>query len=575
MSPPHAKHSGNPERPAPRLRYGEFLSAVRVKQNRMSYNQVYAEATRNARAPRLRLIDLHRLLTPYVSVRFLDQVRAVVPLALFLALFQIAALRVSVSEGDEIAFGMLAVMLGLMLFMDGVKYGLMPFSENIGFKLPDRSPTTVVLAFAFLLGAIATFAEPAIGALRAAGAGLDPARTPWLHLLLTRYPGRLVFAVAAGVGAAVVVGMLRFIFAWRMKTLVIAVLVPCLAASVYAGLDPRLAPILGLAWDCGAITTGPVTVPLVLALGIGVAAAAGEQDNPLSGFGIVTLASLFPAMAVILVAIGLVSEVPDPAALPAIAGAGAIVPWWDETPVAEMIAAVRAIAPLVLLLWLAQRFLLGEKLAQRQFIAYGVVVAVLGMTLFNVGLTVGLIPLGDQAGKVVPSAFHAAGGGVPLYPYPFGVALTLLFAATIGYGATVAEPALNAMGVTVENLTDGAFPRKLLIQSVAAGVALGTALGVAKIIFQWPMLPLLLGAYAVALALTVLSLEEYVSLAWDSAGVTTGPVTVPLVLALGLGLSQAVGAAEGFGILAMASAGPIVSVLAVGLWIRRGSRGET
>ena len=287
---------GNPERPDLRIRYGEFLSAVRVKQRLVSYNEAYARTSGPGRsgAPALRLIDLHRLLTPYVSVRFFEQARAVVPLALFLALFQIAALRSSVIEGEEIAFGMLAVMLGLMFFMDGVKYGLMPFSENIGFKLPDRSPTAVVLAFAFLLGGIATFAEPAIGALRAAGAGLDPSRTPWLHLLLTRYPERLVFAVGTGVGAAVVLGMLRFIFDWRMKTLVIAVLLPCLAASVYAGLDARLAPILGLAWDCGAITTGPVTVPLVLAVGVGVAASTGRSDNPLSGFGIVTLASLFP-----------------------------------------------------------------------------------------------------------------------------------------------------------------------------------------------------------------------------------------------------------------------------------------
>ena len=569
MPPPHSKPSRPAQPPASSLRYGEFLSAVRVKQHKVSYNRVHAETPRHGRTRGLRFIDLHRLLTPYVSVRFLEQARAVIPLALFLALFQIAALRATITEADQITFGMLAVMLGLMLFMDGVKYGLMPFSENIGFKLPERSPTFVVLMFAFLLGGIATFAEPAIGALRAAGAGLDPTRTPWLHLLLTRYPDRLVFAVGAGVGAAVVLGMLRFIYAWRMKSLVIAVVAPCLAASVYAGLDPRLEPILGLAWDCGAITTGPVTVPLVLALGIGVAAAAGEQDNPLSGFGIVTLASLFPAMAVLLVAAGLVAEVPDPQALPVIVDSNGAALWWNETPVAEMLASLRAIAPLILLLWIAQRFLLGEKLAHRNIIAYGVTVAVLGMTLFNIGLSVGLIPLGDQAGNVVPSAFNAVNGSEPLYPYPMGVILTLIFAAAIGYGATVAEPALNAMGVTVQNLTDGAFPRKLLIQSVAIGVALGTALGVAKIIFQWPMLPLLLVAYTIALVCTVMSDEEYVSLAWDSAGVTTGPVTVPLILALGLGLSKAVGAAEGFGVLAMASAGPIISVLAVGLWIRR------
>jgi hypothetical protein len=311
-----------------------------------------------------------------------------------------------------------------------------------------------------------------------------------------------------------------------------------------------------------------VTVPLVLALGIGVAAAAGQEDNPLAGFGIVTLASLFPAFAVILVGIGLVAEVPDPALLPPMVGAGDTAAWWDQTPVAELIAAVRAIGPLVLLLWLAQRFLVGEAVKQRNIIAYGVVVAVLGMALFNLGLSIGLIPLGNQAGATVPAAFSATGGAA-LYSYPVGIGVALLFAIVLGYGATVAEPALNAMGVTVENLTDGAFPKRLLIQAVAVGVALGIALGVAKIIFDWSMLPLLLGGYILALVGTLWSSEEYVALAWDSAGVTTGPVTVPLVLALGLGLGKAVGAAEGFGILAMASFGPIVSVLLVGVWIRR------
>jgi hypothetical protein len=340
-----------------------------------------------------------------------------------------------------------------------------------------------------------------------------------------------------------------------------------MAITVYAGLDPRLAPIIGLAWDCGAITTGPVTVPLVLALGIGVAAASGEGDNPLAGFGIVTLASLFPAIAVLIVGIALVHEVPDPIVLAHIVSAGGTASWWDETPVAELIAALRAIGPLILMLWLVQRFLLGEAVKQRNLVTYGVFVAILGMALFNLGLTLGLIPLGNQAGATVPGAFSGVAGAAPLYPFAIGISLTLIFAATLGYGATVAEPALNAMGVTVENLTDGAFPKRLLIQTVAVGVALGIALGVAKVVFQWAMLPLLLGGYGLALWATLLSSDEYVALAWDSAGVTTGPVTVPLVLALGLG--QAVGAADGFGILAMASMGPILSVLVVGYWIRK------
>ena len=142
------------------------------------------------------------------------------------------------------------------------------------------------------------------------------------------------------------------------------------------------------------------------------------------------------------------------------------------------------------------------------------------------------------------------------------------FAWVLGFGATLAEPALNALGITVEELTNGAFSRGLLMVAVAVGVAVGIALGVAKLVFALDLALLLVPGYTVLLLLTALSGEEFVNVAWDSAGVTTGPVTVPLVLAMGLGLGDAVRAPDGFGILALASLCPIASVLACGLVIR-------
>ena len=137
----------------------------------------------------------------------------------------------------------------------------------------------------------------------------------------------------------------------------------------------------------------------------------------------------------------------------------------------------------------------------------------------------------------------------------------------MGFGATLAEPALNALGLTVDNLTNGAFRKSTLMRAVSFGVGCGIALGVSKIIFDWPLVWLVVPGYTLALVLTWLSTEEFVNIAWDSAGVTTGPVTVPLVLAMGLGFGEAVGAGDGFGILAMASIGPILSVMGIGLWI--------
>ncbi|MBT3605887.1 MAG: DUF1538 domain-containing protein, partial [Candidatus Latescibacteria bacterium] len=150
-----------------------------------------------------------------------------------------------------------------------------------------------------------------------------------------------------------------------------------------------------------------------------------------------------------------------------------------------------------------------------------------------------------------------------------GILVILLFAFVMGYGATLAEPALNALGVTVEEITVGTFKKSLLMQCVALGVATGIAIGVAKIIWDIPLIYLLVPPYILLLVLTFFSTEEFVNIGWDSAGVTTGPITVPLVLAMGLGIGSQVGVVEGFGILSMASVCPILAVLATGLVITK------
>ena len=136
---------------------------------------------------------------------------------------------------------------------------------------------------AFLLGVGVTFAEPAIGALQVAGSIVDPEKAPYLYTLLNDRSGTTVLLVGLGVGLAAVLGTVRFLRGWSLKPLIFLSLTPTLVLSVIAFLDPELSKIVGLAWDCGAVTTGPVTVPLVLALGIGVAAAAGKGgDSSLS-----------------------------------------------------------------------------------------------------------------------------------------------------------------------------------------------------------------------------------------------------------------------------------------------------
>ncbi len=571
------------------IHYSDYLRNVSLIEHRISYNRLVPEISFDSSgrlipytAPHVALnrLDIFRLVKTHVQSRFMEQFRVVIPLAAYLILFLVFILDQIVTSPWSMAFGLLGVIIGLMLFMEGLKLGLMPLGETIGHALPRKSTLPAVLVVAFLLGVGVTFAEPAIGALQTAGQLISLQAAPTLYTLLTEWSGALVLVVGCGVGLAAVLGTLRFIYGWSLKPMIYLTLIVALGLSLYASTHQELQKILGLAWDCGAVTTGPVTVPLVLALGIGIAKSAGKGNASLSGFGIVTLASLFPVIGVLGLAIYVTSAVPVESIHQASAYAArvSLTPaWYETTPGREILFGLRAILPLVFFLYLVMKLMLRGKIRHAGIISYGIVLTVAGMCIFNLGLTYGLSRLGSESGSLLPAAFTtiAAVESSPLYLYVVGLFLALLFAWFLGFGATMAEPALNALGFTVQNLTQGVFKKTTLMYAVSTGVAFGIAIGLSKIIFDLPLAWILIPAYLLAVVLTALSSEEFVNVAWDSAGVTTGPITVPLVLAMGLGIGDAVDVVEGFGMLSMASIGPILSVLATGLWIRLKTHMET
>jgi len=238
--------------------------------------------------------------------------------------------------------------------------------------------------------------------------------------------------------------------------------------------------------------------------------------------------------------------------------------------------AIWAIVPLCSILLIVLIVGLRQKPKHMDELLIGIACAVIGMCLFNLGISLGLTPLGEQLGGNVVSSFasiqpwQSEGFIDPMFQSStVGKCLAILFGFILGYGATLAEPALNALGSTVEKITVGAFKKNLLMQAVATGVALGIGTGVAKIAFNLELWYLLIPPYAMLLILTFISSEDFVNFGWDSAGVTTGPITVPLVLAMGLGIGAKTGAIDGFGVLSLASVGPIITVLTVGLLVRK------
>ena len=613
-----------------------------------------AEQDYGAGKLKLSLTEKYKILAPYIHNRVLEQIKSVWLIITYLVLFQLIVLRLPIVHASMISVGIGMVILGLTFFMEGLNLGLMPFGEVIGATLPRKSKLYTILTFGFFLGIGATFAEPAIQVLKAAGSNVTQQDAPLLHALLNDFSGQLVGSVGVGVGIAVVFGLLRFLYGWSLKVLIVPLVVLLTGLTIAAHLTGVLRPIIGLAWDCGAVTTGPVTVPLVLALGIGVCRVVNSEDSRSAGFGIVTLASLFPILAVLSLGVthyylddyygrpnfkGTVAaaevkvervgkqhilrgfskeeisgfmetgEAPESAIVQYEGGSrverdgkiyitdATVILAKEETSTVitdnmkswdpdgnffvqireASIAAVQAIIPLCIFLFLVLKFVLRERVPQADEIFLGILLAALGMGLFGLGITLGLTPLGGQLGANIPSAFAVIspwgleGYQGPLYGAGLsGKLVAVAFAFFLGFGATLAEPALNALGTAVEKITVGAFKKPLLMQAVAIGVALGIGTGVLKIAYDIPLAYLLLPPYAALLILTLLSDEEFVNIGWDSAGVTTGPITVPLVLAMGLGVGgQVPNVIEGFGVLSLASVGPILSVLTVGLLVRK------
>jgi len=686
------------------------------------------------------------ILLSFAKDKVIEQIQCVWFIIMYLVVFQILVLGLPIVYSLMIAVGILIVIVGLAFFMEGLRLGLMPLGETLGSTLPRKKILGIPclpasLAFGFVLGAFATFAEPAIGVLRAAGSGVDPTAAPLLWTILNTGAAMLVNCVGVGVGIAVLLVVLRFYKGWSLKPFIYVGVVVLSCITLYMQFsDDRLRHVLGLAWDCGAVTTGPVTVPLVLALGIGVCRIVSTGGSSNTGFGVVTLASLFPILAVMcyalflfngdnyymakhskadwhinageygknypkdlqqygdivaaerLAASGAIDEtelfwslssaeresvdkylqefhkLPEGYALKTRITEGKIVPnsiggnnddsrenvevqgaktyvvregfkapdgvWDEDADIATAFTnkfdffpntfkpeedkngngildagedfysineggiidytkkngeldgpdqdrgalegAVWAIVPLCSILLLVLMGGLRQKPKHLDELFIGIACAVIGMCLFNLGIALGLTPLGEQLGGNVVSSFtsiqpwQSEGFVEPLFKTSTaGKCLAILFGFILGYGATLAEPALNALGSTVEKITVGAFKKNLLMQAVATGVALGIATGVAKIAFNLELWYLLIPPYAFLLVLTYFSSEDFVNFGWDSAGVTTGPITVPLVLAMGLGIGAKTGAIDGFGVLSLASVGPIITVLTVGLLVKK------
>ncbi|MDR0457246.1 MAG: DUF1538 domain-containing protein [Treponema sp.] len=621
------------------------------------------------------------LINTYASDKIRPQFKAVLMVSVFLAATQLV-LGAPLHNALSVVVCVGAAILGLSFFLEGLFLGIMPLGEQCGMRLPAKIGVVGVTVFSVIVGITATLAEPAVAVLQQQGSVIPAWNAPLLYLLLNRGNSWLVAAIAIGVGLSVVLGVYRFMFGWPFKPPVFIIIPIILAVSCIFDENPILRPLVNLAWDAGGAATGAVTVPIILALGLGAAQTGGTNSNN-TGLGVVTLASALPVASVLFLAALIGPKVPLPSdtvsffsaepqqrakAVYVAGSSGDLVKMaeravysgnlsveeftlcfpeqtiggpqaHDKTSVFAphsllyyLKAALFAVLPLALVLIAAIGLVARDRVHNSDIVVLGVLFATIGMFALNLGMTGGITVLSSQAGSSLRYAYtetlhekkavtisgvdsHSlitvpGENGPEVYIWVNGLKgpilekfipqrlsgnrythipirdamsshfgtigaylIILVIVFFLGFLAIFAEPALAVIAVTVEEMTTGIFKRSKLIMIAAAGVGGGMAIGFARVLFS-NLLPsggihlswILAPCYGLALLLTIFAPEDFSSIAWDVAGIATGPIAVPIIITTGLGLGHDSLRADGaFGIVATASVVPIIVILVSGI----------
>ncbi len=356
--------------------------------------------------------------------------------------------------------------------------------------------------------------------------------------------------MALSVGVVIALGGFRTILGHPIHWYLIGGYVLVLTVTFFAPEE-----IVGLAYDSGGVTTNIVTVPLIAAMGIGLAASIRGRNPLTDGFGLVALAVMVPMITVQLYGIvvytfGETGEVLQ--SLEATMGNGASAsahPLWQVLK--DLGTMLRDVAPIILVILFFQYLIIKKPIAHIQKVVAGFAMVIVGLYAFVVGLKMGLFPIGSTMAEQLI--------GLEGYFWLY------LFAFAIGFATTMAEPALIAIGQQAEEAAHGRLSGQFIRMLVALGVAIGITIGVHRIITGDSIHHYIIVAYILVVILTALAPKYIVALAFDLGGVTTSEVTVPLVTALGIGLATHIEGRsvliDGFGLIAFASIFPIVTVM--------------
>jgi len=480
----------------------------------------------------------------FVFNLLLDSFKDLLPIILVIAFFQIFILQQIPENLGSIVLGLIIVAVGLAVFIQGLEIGIFPIGESLAHEFAAKGSVVWLLVFAFAIGFSTTIAEPALIAIAKKAQLISAGRIDADTLRVT---------VALSVGCAIALGSWRIITGHPIHMYIITGYMIVVIFTFFVPVE-----IVGLAYDSGGVTTSTVTVPLVAALGVGLASSIRGRNPVIDGFGLIAFASLTPMIFVQgyglivynidLEPVFLASEVQ--------AASNLIVDKFSVMNLFfELINVTRDVLPILAVIFFFQYLIIKKRLQNLFKTSIGIIFVIIGLYAFIIGLEMGLFPIGETMALQLTSQDNI------FYIYLFGF--------LIGFSTTMAEPALMAVAMKVEEISQKRIRQMILRLAVAFGVALGIGLGAYRIVEGDPIHYYIIAGYIIVIILTFMAPKYIIPIAYDSGGVTTSTVTVPLVTALGLGLATQIEGRspliDGFGLIAFASLFPIITVMGYGV----------
>lgn len=476
-----------------------------------------------------------------MNVKLKEKIReslsAVLPITGIVLMLSIFLIPMELGSVVMFLTGALMLIVGMGFFQLGAEMAMTPLGEGVGVQISKMKKLLTVLLTGFLMGAIITVSEPDLQVL----AGQVPS-VPNMVLIMT---------VAVGVGLFLALAIVRI----RYKISLSMLLIVCyLALILVSAFVPK--EFLAVAFDSGGVTTGPMTVPFIMAMGVGLASVRSDKNAANDSFGLVALSSVGPILAVLI--LGCFFK-PTEAAY-TLTDVATVVTTQDVARVFAQglpLYAREVLLSLVPILWV---FLIFQWLTHRYHglqikrIIVGFGYTYIGLVLFLCGANVGFAPVGAYLGK------ELAGLSLRWILVPIG--------ALIGYYIVKAEPAIQVLNHQVEAVTNGAISVKMMNRCMQIGVAASVGLAMLRVLtgisIQWFVIP----GYIIALVLSRMVPDIFIGIAFDSGGVASGPMTSTFLLPLSIGVCEALGGnlmTDAFGVVALVALTPLIAIQLMGL----------